>query len=196
MKYEEFLKKKEFSKLELLAVAWGTLVDDPPEGGMGLLPAPPMLMFDRIVDISHHGSKGSIVAEQDVYLDQWFFQCHFRSDPVQPGCLGVDAIWQLIGFYQVIRGAKGTGRALGAKDIEFFGQIRPHNRLVRYEVDIRRYIELPAKNSTLVVGDGRVLVDGELIYTVKDAKAGVFRGISYPDYPHRSANSVGGQIKR
>ena len=153
-------------------------------------------MVDRIVEISHRGSQGRIVAEQDIQLDAWFFQCHFRSDPVQPGCLGVDAIWQLIGFYAGIRGAKGAGRALGAKDIEFSGQIRPHNRLVRYEIDIRRYAELPGSGAAIAIGTGEVKVDGELIYTIKDAKVGMFKGIRYEDYPHRSPNSIGGQIKR
>lgn len=196
MKYEEFLQKKEFSKSELLACAWGTLVVDPPEEGFATLPAPPMLMVDRIVEISHRGSQGRIVAEQDIQLDAWFFTCHFRSDPVQPGCLGVDAIWQLIGFYAGVRGAKGSGRALGAKDIEFSGQIRPHNKLVRYEIDIRRYAELPGSGAAIAIGTGEVKVDGELIYTIKDAKVGMFKNIRYSDYPHRSPNSIGGQIKR
>lgn len=196
MKYAEFLQKKEFTKAELLACAWGTLVEDPPPDGFATLPAPPMLMVDRVVEISHNGPQGRIVAEQDIQLDAWFFQCHFRSDPVQPGCLGVDAIWQLIGFYAGVRGAKGAGRALGSKEIEFLGQIRPHNRLVRYEIDIRRYTELPDAGAAIAIGTGTVKVDGELIYTIKDAKVGMFKGIRYPDYPHRSANSIGGQIKR
>ncbi len=192
MNYEDFLKKTEFSKTELLASSWGTLVSNPPEGGLSALPAPPMLMIDRIVEIKHNGAQGRIVAEQDIQLDAWFFQCHFRNDPVQPGCLGVDAIWQLIGFYAGIRGAQGQGRALGSKEIDFFGQIRPHNKLIRYEVDIRRYSELPQSGTAVAIGTGEVKVDGELIYTIRDAKVGMFPNIRYADYPHHSKNSRGG----
>ncbi len=196
MTYDEFRRRTAFSKEELLACAWGTLIDDPPAEGSATLPAPPMLMADRIVEIGHSGPQGRIVAEQDVQVDAWFFQCHFRSDPVQPGCLGVDAIWQLIGFYAAVRGARGAGRALGAREIEFSGQIRPFNRLVRYEIDIRRYAELADAGAAIAIGTGQVLVDGEPIYTVKDAKVGIFKDIRYPDYPRRSAHSVGGQMKR
>lgn len=195
MNYAEFLKKESFSKAELLASAWGTLVDDPPLEGVPTLPAPPMLMFDRIVEVSHKGSQGRIVAEQDINLDAWFFQCHFRNDPVQPGCLGVDAVWQLIGFYSAIRGAKGAGRALGSKEIEFSGQIRPHNKIVRYEIDIRRYSAFAQNGMSIAIGNGTVLVDGEQIYSVKDAKVGVFAGIRYEAYPHSGKNAVGGQIR-
>ena len=129
-------------------------------------------------------------------VDGWFFQCHFTNDPVQPGCLGVDAIWQLIGFYCALRGAKGHGRALGAKEIEFSGQIRPYNKVVRYEINIRRYADLVESGAAVAVGTGTVLVDGQAIYTIKDAKVGVFKGIQYPDYPMPSANSVGGLLQR
>ncbi len=196
MKYSEFLQRTSFSKVEVLALAHGILVDDPPAEGFAMLPAPPMLMVDRIVEIGHRGAQGRVVAEFDVLMDAWFFQCHFRQDPVQPGCLGVDAIWQLIGFYAAARGAKGTGRALGAKEIEFSGQIRPYNKLVRYEIDIRRYAELADTGAAIAIGTGRVVVDGEPIYVVKDAKVGMFRGIRYPDYPLPSANSVGGIMAR
>lgn len=195
MKYEAYLQKTSFTKEELLGSAWGTLVEDAPKDGVSPLPAPPMLMFDRITEVMHDGGRGRIVAEQDVNLDAWFFQCHFRLDPVQPGCLGVDAVWQLIGFYQTLRGATGSGRALGAREIEFLGQIRPHNRLVRYEIDIRRYVELPAANATMAIGNAIVSVDDEAIYNIKDAKVGVFKGIRYPDYPHRSEHAVGGRTK-
>jgi 3-hydroxyacyl-[acyl-carrier protein] dehydratase/trans-2-decenoyl-[acyl-carrier protein] isomerase len=196
MKYAEFRAKTQFSKAELLASSWNSLVDDPPEGGVPALPAPPFLMFDRIVEVSHRGSQGRIVAEQDVALDAWYFQCHFRNDPVQPGCLGVDAIWQLIGFYSAIRGARGVGRALGSKEIEFSGQIRPHNKVVTYSIDIRRYSALPGSGAAIAIGKGMVAVDGETIYTIQDAKVGVFTGISYATYPHAGANSSGGQMAR
>ena len=195
MKYSGFREKKEFSKAELLASAWGTLVEDAPAEGVPCLPAPPFQMFDRIVELSHKGSQGRIVAEQDIALDAWFFQCHFRNDPVQPGCLGVDAIWQLLGFYAAVRGAAGAGRALGSREIEFFGQIRPHNRLVRYVVDIRRYSELSRNGMAMVIGSGEVSVDGSPIYSVKDAKVGVFAGMRYGAYPHRSENSLGGRMR-
>lgn len=195
MKYAAFLEKKEFSKAELLASAWGTLVEDPPLEGVPSLPAPPLLMFDRIVEVSHSGSQGRIVAEQDIALDAWFFQCHFRNDPVQPGCLGVDAIWQLLGFYAAVRGAKGAGRALGSKEIEFFGQIRPHNKVVRYVVDVRRFSALAQSGMAMAIGSGEVLVDGEAIYSVKDAKVGVFAGIRYETYPHKEKNFLGGLIR-
>ena len=194
MKYDEYLTRTSFAKEEILAIAWGTLVDDPPEGGLARLPAPPMLMFDRITEIEHKGNRGRIVAEQDIHLDAWFFQCHFRNDPVQPGCLGLDAVWQLIGLYAGLRGAEGYGRALGVKEVEFQGQIRPHNTLVKYEVDIRRYADLPASGSAVALGSARVLVDGELIYLITDAKVGIFRGIQYPDYPNRSENCRGGRM--
>jgi len=153
-------------------------------------------MIDRVAEMSEHGRKGRIVGEKDIRLDEWFFQCHFTTDPVQPGCLGVDAVWQLIGLYCAWRGAMGTGRALGSGEIEFFGQIRPHDKLVRYEVDIIRYQALPKSGSSIAIGDARVLVDGEEIYTIKRAKVGVFLDIDYPDYPYPSERSRGGQMEQ
>lgn len=196
MKYADYVQKTSLDKTELLALAWGSLVEDPPEGGFANLPAPPMLMLDRVTSIEHAGSRGRIVAEQDVQLDAWFFQCHFRTDPVQPGCLGVDAVWQLMGIYTGIRGARGAGRALGMGEIEFLGQIRPHNKVVRYEVDIRRYTALPSAGSAIAIGSAQVFVDDELIYIMKDAKVGIFLDIRYGDYPHLSDKARGGQMKR
>jgi len=195
MKYTDFLNKTSLDHTELLGLSWGTLVEDPPAEFVRL-PAPPMLMFDRVVAIEREGPKGSIVAECNVRVDDWFFQCHFPSDPVQPGCLGVDAIWQLLGLYCGLRGGQGSGRALGCKEVEFAGQIRPYNQTVRYEVDVRRYSDLKESGTAVAIGTGRVIVDGEHIYTVKDAKVGLFLGIAYPDYPHRSANALGGMMKR
>jgi len=196
MKYADFRARTAFSKVELLGCAWGTLVRDPPAGGLATLPAPPMLMLDRVVEIVHDGQHGRIVAEQDIELDAWFFQCHFRTDPVQPGCLGIEAIWQLLGFYASVRGGRGCGRALGAKEIDFFGQIRPHNRLVRYEIAVRRYIELTESGGAIAIGTGQISVDGDVIYTVKDAKVGVFPDIGYADYPELSPNTVGQVLMR
>lgn len=194
MRYAELLERKRFTKEDLMGLSQGNLVDDPPAEFMRL-PAPPMLMFDRVVEIER-GVKGRIVGEQDIHLDDWFFQCHFRGDPVQPGCLGVDAVWQLIGLFCGASGAAGSGRALGCKEVEFSGQIRPYNTLVRYEVDIRRFSLLKESGSAVAIGTGKVIVDGELVYTIKDAKVGMFLGIGYPDYPRPSANSKGGIMDR
>ena len=114
---------------------------------------------------------------------------------MQPGCLGVDGVWQLIGLYCAWRGAMGTGRALGAGEIDFFGQIRPHDKLVRYEIDILRYQALPKSGSAVAIGDARVIVDGEEIYTIKRAKVGAFLDIDYADYPYPSARSRGGKME-
>ena len=122
MTYEEFLARPHLTKEEILAMAYGRLIDDPPENFKTRLPAPPMLMIDRVVEMSANGRKGRIVGEMDIPLDAWFFQCHFTADPVQPGCLGVDAVWQLIGLYCTWRGAMGTGRALGSGEIEFLAR--------------------------------------------------------------------------
>lgn len=195
MKYQEFLQRDHFTKDELIAFAYGRLVDDPPVE-FSRLPAPPFLMMDRIIELERRGRRGRMVAEQDIQLDAWFFQCHFNGDPVQPGCLGVDAIWQLLGFYCVCNGSIGNGRALGCKEIAFDGQIRPHNGVVRYEIDVRRYSVLQGGKTSLIIGNGNVFVDGEHIYTISDAKVGIFTGIAYTDYPAKSENAVGGIIKR
>jgi 3-hydroxyacyl-[acyl-carrier protein] dehydratase/trans-2-decenoyl-[acyl-carrier protein] isomerase len=194
VKYAEFLARDHFEPDELLAFAWGRLVEDAPAELTSRLPTPPMLMVDRVTEIRREGRQGRIVAERAVHLDDWFFQCHFTNDPVQPGCLGVDAVWQLLGFYCNWAGALGSGRALGSGEIEFFGQIRPHDRLVRYEIDVRRYSELKASGSAIAIGDATVLVDGEPIYSIKSAKSGLFRGIAYGDYPHAGRNARGGRL--
>jgi 3-hydroxyacyl-[acyl-carrier protein] dehydratase/trans-2-decenoyl-[acyl-carrier protein] isomerase len=196
VKYEEFKQRETFEKQELLAFAYGNLIEDPPPGFAARLPAPPMLMLDRVTEIARKGNRGRCVAERDVNLDDWFFQCHFIGDPVQPGCLGVDGVWQLIGFFCNWAGGVGSGRALGCGEIEFFGQIRPHDRLVRYEVEIRRYAELPESGSAIAIGDATLLVDDEPIYTLKKAKVGLFTDLSYRDYPYPSENSRGGKLER
>ena len=197
MKYRELLDKNSFDKQELLAFAKGVLVEDPPEGGLAQLPAPPFLMFDRVTKIERGERSGKISAEFDILPDAWFFQCHFTNDPVMPGCLGVDALWQLLGFYCVVNGAVGSGRALGAKDTEFAGQIRPYDKVVSYELDIRRFSILKNSGAAVVIGHGSVSVDGEVIYKVKDAKVGVFENIAYSQYPDPSApNAKGGLLAR
>lgn len=191
MKLKEFLTRTSLSKEEVLAHAYGRLVEGVPSDFIRL-PAPPMLMIDRVTYVQRGERCGSIHAERAVRLDDWFFPCHFTADPVQPGCLGVDAIWQLIGLYLGMSGEARSGRALGCKAIEFFGQIRPHNTLVRYEVDIRRYTRLEDRGVSLAVGTGRVYVDDVHIYTITDAKVGSFPNIAYQDYPLRSERGVGG----
>lgn len=195
MTYEQFKSRSSFDKPELLAFAYGRLIEDAPEAFKARLPTPPMLMVDRVLEINQEKSRGSIVAERDVNLDDWFFQCHFESDPVQPGCLGLDGIWQLLGFYCNWRGGLGSGRALGCGEVDFFGQIRPHDSIIRYEVEIKRYAALANSGASIVMGDARLLVDDSEIYTVKKARVGLFRGIGYPDYPLPSENSRGGRIE-
>ena len=195
MRYAEFLERDRFSREELIALSRGNLVEDAPREFVRL-PGPPLLMLDRVVELRREGPRGRIVGEQDIHLTDWFFQCHFHGDPVQPGCLGVDAVWQLLGLYCAAAGAPGSGRALGCKEVEFAGQIRPYDHTVRYEVDIRRFSLLPASGSAVAIGTARVLVDGQLISTIRDAKVGTFLGIRYPDYPARSANSSGGILER
>ncbi|WP_032074772.1 bifunctional 3-hydroxydecanoyl-ACP dehydratase/trans-2-decenoyl-ACP isomerase [Coxiella burnetii] len=192
IKYEDFKKKTTFSKEEMVALTWGHLIKDPPPEGIPALPAPPLLMVDRVLSVEHTGSRGKIIAETDIHLDDWFFQCHFRHDPVKPGCLGVDAIWQLLGLYISLRGGVGSGRALGAKEVDFFGQIRPHNKVVRYEVSIRRYSHLEQQGVSMVLGDGSVFVDGEQVYQINQAKVGSFLNIRYDDYPLKSQHAIGG----
>lgn len=194
MTYLEFRERRYFTREELLALGYGRLIDDPPEGFKTRLPLPPMLMVDRIEEISRDGRRGRLIAERDVRLDDWFYHCHFLGDPVQPGCLGVDAVWQMVGFYCAWNGALGTGRALGCKEVEFSGQIRPHDGVVRYEIDIVRYQDLPNSGSAIAIADAVVRVDGDPIYDIKRAKVGVFRDIDYPDYPWPSRNSRGGQL--
>ncbi len=155
----------------LIACAKGELFG--PDGPQ--LPMPPMLMVDRIAHIHETGgtyNKGRMVAELDVRPDLWFFGCHFIGDPVMPGCLGLDAMWQLIGFYMGWLGHKGKGRALGAGEVKFIGQVLPTAKKVTYEINIRRVM---ATKLVLTVADGTVSVDGKLIYDAKGMRVGLFR---------------------
>jgi len=143
--------------------------------GNAQLPLPPMLMFDRITHISDHGGafgKGEVIAELDVDPDQWFFKCHFESDPVMPGCLGVDALWQLVGFFLGWKGGPGHGRALGAGEIRFTGQVTPDCRLIRYQLSLKRVV---MRKLFMGIADGQVEADGSVIYTGKDLRVGLFR---------------------
>jgi 3-hydroxyacyl-[acyl-carrier protein] dehydratase/trans-2-decenoyl-[acyl-carrier protein] isomerase len=159
-----------FDREQLLACTHGAMFGP----GNARLPQPPMLMFDRITGIATEGGtygKGSIEAELDIHLDLWFFQCHFAGDPVMPGCLGLDALWQLCGFYLPWLGEPGRGRALGVGEVKFTGQVLPHARLVTYRIDIRRVLR---GKLALVIGDGVMRVDGRDIYTAKDLRVGLF----------------------
>ncbi len=143
--------------------------------GNAQLPAPPMLMLDRIIQINEDGgaySKGHIKAELDINPDLWFFQCHFPGDPVMPGCLGLDAMWQLVGFWLGWTGSPGKGRALGVGEVKFTGQVTNDIKMVRYEIDIKRAIR-----SRLVMGiaDGKVFADDELIYEAKGMRVGLMK---------------------
>ena len=163
-------QQSSYSYDDLIAHGNGEL----PDQDISRLPLPPMLMFDRITEINDHGGqfgKGLIVAELDVTPDLWFFQCHFKGDPVMPGCLGLDAVWQLVGFFLTWLGGPGKGRALGVGDVKFTGQVEPTAKLVRYEVEMKRVI---SRKLFMGIGDAKVTVDGELIYVMEDLKVGLF----------------------
>jgi 3-hydroxyacyl-[acyl-carrier protein] dehydratase/trans-2-decenoyl-[acyl-carrier protein] isomerase len=143
--------------------------------GNAQLPLPPMLMFDRISEISATGGeygKGLIRAELDVKSDLWFFGCHFKGDPVMPGCLGLDALWQMVGFFLAWSGGQGRGRALGLGELKLAGQVMPNVRKVVYNVDIKRVMRLKLM---LGIADGWLSADGEIIYRAKDLKVGLFK---------------------
>ena len=158
-----------YSRPDLLRSSEGGYFDP----GNAQLPAPPMLMMDRITEISTEGGafgKGYIDGELEVAPDHWFFACHFAGDPVMPGCLGLDAMWQIIGFWLGWSGSPGKGRALGVGEVKFRGHITPDVRLVRYEVDMWQ-----VRRGRLVLGiaDGRVLADGACVYLAKDMRVGL-----------------------
>lgn len=144
-------------------------------GAHARLPTPPMLMIDRITHVADNDGaygKGSLLAELDIRPNLWFFGCHFPGDPVMPGCLGLDALWQLLGFYLAWRQYPGRGRALGVEEVRFFGQVLPSARLVTYQLDIKRVI---ARKLVMAIGDGKLAVDGEVIYTARDLRVGLFQ---------------------
>lgn len=163
-------KKTSYTYEDLLQCGRGDLFGP----GNAQLPLPPMLMFDRITTVTEDGGvfgKGHMIAELDVRADLWFFDCHFQGDPVMPGCLGLDAMWQMVGFYLGWMGGPGHGRALGAGEIKFTGQVIPKNKLVTYRIDLKRVI---MRKLYMGIADAVMLVDGAEIYSAKDLRVGLF----------------------
>lgn len=166
-----FVPQNAYSREELLECGQGRLFGP----GNAQLPIPNMLMLDRIAHIGAHGGeygKGEIIAELDISSDLWFFDCHFPGDPVMPGCLGLDAMWQLVGFYLGWRGNPGRGRALGCGEVKFTGQILPTAKQITYHISLKRVIE---RKLIMGIADGRVSVDGKDIYFAKDLRVGLFQ---------------------
>ena len=167
---DSFVPKSSYELSELVECGYGRLFGP----SNATLPIDNMLMLDRITEINSHGGeygRGQIIAELDIKPDLWFFACHFPGDPVMPGCLGLDALWQLVGFFLPWSGYPGKGRALGAGEVKFTGEILPQAKKVVYELSMKRIID-----RSLVVGiaDGTVAVDDKVIYTTKALKVGLF----------------------
>ncbi|MEM8811829.1 MAG: 3-hydroxyacyl-[acyl-carrier-protein] dehydratase FabA [Pseudomonadota bacterium] len=168
--------RNRFDFEDLLACGRGELFGP----GNAQLPLPPMLMFDRITEISEDGGefgKGHVRAELDVNPDLWFFSCHFQNDPVMPGCLGLDALWQMVGFCLGWLGAPGRGRALAVGEVKFSGMVVPSVKLVEYGIDFKRVIR---RKLVLGIADGWLKADGETIYQAKDLRVGLFQDNSEP----------------
>ena len=164
-------KKNSFTYDELISCADGDMF------GLGnaRLPSPPMLMFDRITKITENGgqyNKGYIEAELDIKKDLWFFDCHFKTDPVMPGCLGLDALWQMLGFYLGWLGYPGKGRALGVGEIKFVEEIKPDKELIQYKVSLKK--SLSKKGFSIGYGDGQIIHKDKIIYHANDLKVGLF----------------------
>lgn len=160
-----------YAKDELIACGMGDLFGP----GNAQLPVDNMLMLDRITHIDSEGGskgKGQIIAELDIHPELWFFNCHFPKDPVMPGCLGLDAMWQLVGFFLGWRGNPGRGRALGCGEVKFTGQILPSAAKVTYNIDIQRVIE---RKLVMGIANGTVSVDGREIYHASDLRVGLFQ---------------------
>ena len=166
------MRKNSFSYEELITCGNGELFGP----GNAKLPLPPMLMFDRISEISENNGdykKGVIKAELDIKNDLWFFDCHFKEDPVMPGCLGLDAMWQLVGFYLGWLGNPGRGRALGVGTVKFTGEVLKNVELVKYEINMKKIMS--PGGTTVGLANGVVLADGKKIYTAEGLKVGLFK---------------------
>ncbi|MDO4643508.1 MAG: 3-hydroxyacyl-[acyl-carrier-protein] dehydratase FabA [Cardiobacteriaceae bacterium] len=166
----QHIPQHSYSKEELLASGRGEIFG----AGNAQLPLPNMLMMDRITHINDTGGnygKGEIIAELDIDPSLWFFSCHFQGDPVMPGCLGLDAMWQLVGFFLAWKGGAGRGRALGCGEVKFTGQVLPTNKKITYRIHIKRTI---MRQLVLGIADGVMEVDGNAIYYGSDLKVGLF----------------------
>ena len=164
--------KNSFDFNELITCANGELFGP----GNARLPAPPMLMFDRITKITENGggfNKGYIEAELDIKKNLWFFDCHFKSDPVMPGCLGLDAMWQLVGFFLGWIGNPGKGRALGVGEVKFTGEVLNNNKLAKYIIEMKRIIK--KGEASVGLADGMLLIDDKKIYSTKNLNVGLFK---------------------
>ena len=169
-------RRSDFDYEHLLACARGELFGS----GNAQLPLPPLLMFDKITDISEEGGpngKGLVRAEFEIRADQWFFGCHFKNDPVMPGCLGLDALWQLLGFYLGWLGLPGRGRALGVGEVKFSDQVLPTVKRIIYGVDLKRVFR---RKLVLGIADGWLEADGVRIYDASDLRVGLFQASSVP----------------
>ncbi len=167
------MDRSHFTHADLVAAGHGQLFDDP----AARFPLDPMRMVDRVTHIDAVGGtygRGLLVAEFDIDPSLWFFACHFEGDPVMPGCLGLDALWQLLGLFLAWSNCRGRGRALGVGEVKFVGQILPTTKLVTYEIHVQRVIN---RRLVMGVGDGRVLADGREIYTAKALKVGLFTSL-------------------
>ena len=166
-----FTPQSSYSYEEIIECGKGNLFG----AGNAQLPAPPMLMFDRITQVDKDGGvngKGQIVAELDINPELWFFECHFIGDPVMPGCLGLDALWQMLGFYLGWLGYPGKGRALGVGEIKFVEEIKPDKELIQYKVSLKK--SLSKKGFSIGYGDGQIIHKDKIIYHANDLKVGLF----------------------